>query len=76
MKCCVIAKTVNRARRHYDIMERIEVGRKKQKARLERLKCLDKESMVALLLELKLLYGFFYLPKKLIISFLQSAFFE
>ena len=46
---------VNRARQHYDIIERVEACRKKEEARLESLKCLNKESDFALPIELELL---------------------
>ena len=53
MKWFVVAKDcVNRARQHYDMIERDEACRKKHEARLEGLKCLSKKSVVALLIAL------------------------
>ena len=50
---------VNCARQHYDIIERVEACRKKQEVCLEDLKCLNKESTIALPSGLKLLWSLF-----------------
>ena len=45
------------ASQHYDIIEQVEACRQKaRKARLESLNCLNKESVIALLIQHKLLW--------------------